>query len=257
MTATEALARTRVGVSSVELARPSSSKTRVRAMLFDLDGTLYVQRPVRLRMAAELAAFTLARPAAGLRATRVLKAYRQAQEALRTSGPPYDAAAQLEAAVERTGVPRRDADAIVTEWMFERPLKHLRSHRAAGVDRLLERLAARGMHLGVLSDYEPRQKLKALGVDGCFSHVWSAADPDIRALKPHPRGFLVACAQWQCDPEEVLMIGDRADVDGAGAAAAGMRSIIIGRRPASSPTDLRTTFVSSLEQVTSVLDDCC
>jgi HAD superfamily hydrolase (TIGR01549 family) len=226
-------------------------------VLFDLDGTLYRQRPVRMRMAAELLAFTALHPARGVETVRVLRAYREAQESLRHRSVPYAEAAQIDEASVRTGVPARAIARIVDEWMFERPLKHLAAYRRAGTSALLERLSRKGLRLAVLSDYEAQRKLKALGLDGRFSNVWSAAHPDIRALKPNPRGFLVACAHWQLDPGEVVMIGDRADVDGAGAAAAGMRSIIIGRRPASAATDLRTTFVSSLEQVSSVIDDCC
>jgi FMN phosphatase YigB (HAD superfamily) len=229
----------------------------VRGVLFDVDGTLYRQRPLRVRMAAELACALAGRPAAAGRTLRVLKAYRRGQEALRTVGRPYDADAQLEWAVERTGVTRREADAIVNEWMVERPLKHLMACRAPGLDRLLDRMARRGLALGVLSDYAPQRKLAALGVADRFPRVWCTADPDIRALKPDPRGFLVACAVWQMDPGEVLMVGDRHDVDAAGAAATGMRAVIVGRRPADAATDLRTTFVSSLEQVGSVIDDCC
>lgn len=229
----------------------------VKAVLFDLDGTLYRQAPVRLRMAAELAAFVAPRPMSGWTTVRVLKAYRHAQEALRLAKEPYDPAAQIDAAAQRAGVHRTEVGRIVTEWMFERPLKHLPRFRAEGLTALLDYLDRQGMQLGVLSDYAAGEKLRALGVEGRFSQVLAAGDPDIRALKPDPRGFVVASVRWQLDPGEVLMIGDRADVDGAGASAAGMRSIIIGRRPASVSADLRTTFVSSFGQVRSVIDECC
>jgi FMN phosphatase YigB (HAD superfamily) len=36
-----------------------------------------------------------------------------------------------------------------------------------------------------------------------------ATSPEINAFKPHPKGFLHACALWGLPPEEVLYIGDR------------------------------------------------
>lgn len=235
---------------------PSLGTVGLRGVLFDMDGTLYVQRPVRARMAAELVAFIAANPRAGLRTAQVLAAYRHAQESLRGSHVEYDAGQQLAVVVERTGVHHDEATRIVDEWMFERPLKHLPRHKAKGVSELLERLAGKGVQLGVLSDYAAGQKLRALGVERWFSQVLCAGDPEVRALKPAPRGFLVACERWQFEPSQVLMVGDRVDVDAAGATAAGMRSVIIGRRPSTLP-DPQTTFVSSLEQVRSVIDERC
>jgi putative hydrolase of the HAD superfamily len=241
-----------------DAAAPAApTMSRVRAVLFDLDGTLYVQRPVRLRMAVEIAAFVATRPSVGSRALRVVKAYREAQESLRRHVDAiYDERMQLQAAAERSAVPIDEAARIVDEWMFERPLKHVAKFRAPGLVPLLERLSHKGLRLGVLSDYAAERKLRALGVHKWFSQVASASDIDIRALKPNPRGFLVACARWGLAPDEVVMVGDRADADGAGAAAAGMRSVIIGKRPHDN-LDLRTAFVSSLDQVDRVIDDCC
>jgi FMN phosphatase YigB (HAD superfamily) len=187
---------------------------------------------------------------------RLLRAYRAAQESLRSSGRVYDGEQQIAIAAESAGMSSREAACIVDEWMFERPLKHLSRHGAHRLEPLLMSLDERGLQLGVLSDYEAHRKLRALGVAHYFSRVLCAADPGVRALKPDPRGLLLACAGWQLDPPAVVMIGDRVEVDAAAAAAAGMRSIIVGRRPRDY-VDLRTTFVSSLEQVPSVLDDCC
>lgn len=243
-------------VSTTAALRPSASLApAVRAVVFDLDGTLYVQRPVRLRMAAELASFVAGRPVHGLRTMRLLKNYRAAQEVLRSGRAPYDPDHQVAVAAERSGIARRDAASIVEEWMFQRPLKHLRRHRARGLESLLTALRGQGVELGVLSDYDAHEKLKALGITSHFSQVLCAADPDVRALKPSPRGLLLACARWQIDTAEALMVGDRVEVDGAAAAAAHMKSIIVGRRPADF-FDLRTTFITSLDQVSSVLDDC-
>ena len=88
-----------------------------------------------------------------------------------------------------------------------------------------------------------------------FSVVLCATDPEVGAFKPHPRGFLAACERWQLDPAEVLMVGDRADVDAAGAAAAGMPCVIVGRAQASPADSSGVRLVPSLERLRHVLDD--
>ena len=92
--------------------------------------------------------------------------------------------------------------------------------------------------MGVLSDYPAEAKLRALGLAGRFSLVLCATDPEVGAFKPNPRGFLRACERWQIARGDVLVVGDRVDVDAAGAAAAGMPCVIIGQvhRPAGPST---------------------
>ena len=228
---------------------------KIRAVLFDLDGTLYDQRRMRAQMALELATFAFTQPLRAPRCWRTLAAYRRAQESMRSK--PSRGTTQLELAAERTGLGPREIEQIVGEWMFERPLKHLPACRAAGVFDLLRFLTSRGVQIGVLSDYPADAKLRALGLDGWFSVVLCSSDPKIGALKPDPRGFLAACERWQLDPGEVLVVGDRFDVDAAGAAAAGMPSVIIGRQPRIESINRRSLVLPSLERLQRVLDKHC
>jgi len=232
---------------------PMNPARRVRAVLFDLDGTLYRQTPMRALMALELATLALSRPLQAPVSWRVLSEFRKAQEALRGSQSDRGAAAQLELAARRTGMSVEQVETIVVEWMMERPLKHLPRCRAEGLLPLLDFLNHRGIKLGVFSDYPPDLKLKALGVGGRFSVVLCSTDSDIGAFKPHPRGFLAASARWQMDPSDVLVVGDRPEADAAGAAAAGMPCVIIGKYHPHNSSD----FVSlhSLERLRDVLDD--
>jgi putative hydrolase of the HAD superfamily len=65
---------------------------------------------------------------------------------------------------------------------------------------------------------------------GRFDAIASAADPEILAFKPDPRGLTVVAERLGVKPREALYIGDRAEVDARAAASAGMLSAIIGRR---------------------------
>jgi HAD superfamily hydrolase (TIGR01549 family) len=211
----------------------ADSGRRTRAVLFDVDGTLYHQPPLRACMAAELALSSAVRPLDRTsRIARVLRAYRAAHEQLRgvaANGEPVRRL-QIAAAAARAGVTEREVEAIADEWMVRRPLKYLRWFRRSGLIPLLADLRRSGRELGVLSDYPARQKLAGLGVDTFFSQVLCSTDRDINALKPDPRGFWRACELWNLSPDEVLYVGDRPDVDAPGALAAGLRCAVIGNR---------------------------
>jgi HAD superfamily hydrolase (TIGR01549 family) len=222
-------------------------------VLFDVDGTLYRQRPVRLRMAVELGSLTLRRPLRAPSVWRVLTEYRKAQETLRAQPDGAGAARQIALAAERSGLTPAEVAAIVDEWMIERPLKYVGACRADGLVELLDFLRSKHVRIGILSDYPAAKKLDALGVRHYFSLVLCAGDPDVGAFKPNPRGFLAAGTQWQLDPADILYVGDRMDADAAGAAAANMPAAIVTDAPLSNSTG--ALAVSSLERLRHVLDD--
>jgi HAD superfamily hydrolase (TIGR01549 family) len=232
---------------------PLDPARRIRGVVFDLDGTLYRQTPVRLAMALEL----LALPLSGLRRApqryRALAAYRHAQEALRNGASSVTPASQIRMAADASGLPDDEVAGLVDEWMINRPRKYVAFFRAHGVVELLDVLRARGVQRGLLTDYPPHEKLQALGLADRFSHVACSTDPDIGYFKPHPRGFASFCQRWQLPPDEVLMIGDRVEVDASGAAAAGMPSVIIGaRRSAAMPSNC--LMLPSFRMLCDVLD---
>jgi putative hydrolase of the HAD superfamily len=210
---------------------PVDSSGRIRAVLFDLDGTLYRQAPVRALMALESLTMPLGGLASAPARWRALLAYRKAHERLRAQpgqGSLNDAL--ISAAAAATGLERGEVERLVNDWMLMRPLKYLRANRARGIEALLDLLERAGVRIGVFSDYPAEGKLRALGLGDRFSPVLCSLDQTINALKPHPRGFLRACEMWQLQPHEVLVVGDRADADAAGAEAAGMSCVIVSRR---------------------------
>lgn len=237
------------------LPNPIDPSSSIRGILFDLDGTLYRQRPLRSLMALELLTLPLERPGLARRRLRALRAFRRAQERLRENarsvshGDP--AASQVAEAAAASGLAVAEVEALVADWMVRRPLKYLQFCRPAGLDRLLGIIERAGVPAGVLSDYPAREKLQALGLGTRFSPVLSASDPEILAVKPSPRGFQRACALWGLTPSSVLYVGDRVDVDAAGAAAAGMPCVILG-----SPPGRHRGYVvfNSLEQLSRVFD---
>jgi HAD superfamily hydrolase (TIGR01549 family) len=186
---------------------------------------------MRVAMALELGSADLwSRLRSQKSCARPISAFRRAHEHLRQAPAPGVAESMLRMAAEQAGLPAADVAEAVEEWMFRRPLKYLPMLRRRGLTELLDFLARRGVKAGVMSDYPVDAKLAALGLSSSFSLAICTTDPDIDALKPSPRGFCHACDRWNLTPVEVLYVGDRADVDAAGATAAGLPCAIIGRR---------------------------
>lgn len=202
---------------------------RPQAVLFDLDGTLYDQRPLRKAMLGELARSPFRGPLRALRMARRLKLFRLMREDLRELGDTARSLdnEQYERPAEALGEEPSLMRATVTEWMYERPLPYLRSAAWPSLRGTLETLRGAGLRLGCFSDYPPASKLRALGVDDLFDVAIGATDVDVNAFKPHPRGFLVGAEKLGHDPAEVTYVGDRVDVDAMGAQAAGMHCVIL------------------------------
>lgn len=234
---------------------PLRKGAQIRAVLFDLDGTLYAQKPIQLRMAMELALLPIRRPFAALGIIRALRSYRHAQEALRAAEPAQGslADAQVALAARESGLPAAQVAALVEEWMIRRPLKYLRTQLAPGTLELLDLLQRSGVRAGLLSDYPALDKLQALGLADRFAPVLCSSDPAINRFKPDPRGFQVAADMWGLPPEQVLMVGDRYEVDLVGARAAGMPCVLVGTPAHVPPADAALVF-SSFERLARVID---
>ena len=73
--------------------------------------------------------------------------------------------------------------------------------------------------------------MEAIGLNDRRIGKWSAEE--MGALKPSARPFIEVARAMGVEPAETLVIGDRADTDGAGAKAAGMGALLIeGKRAA-------------------------
>jgi len=209
-------------------------KQPIRAVLLDVDGTLYYQCPLRFFMALELCSlpFTTLSFRSAYNTWLAIGHYRRVREGLRSLGDPNGClgSLQLIEAANQTQDEPAAMESAVSEWLYQRPLKYLRLCRHRGIEAFLSFLEHKGLQVGVFSDYPAIDKLRALGLFDRIPLVLCATDPEINAFKPHPKGFLRACAIWGLPPEEVLYVGDRPEIDAVGAAAAGMPCAILSRK---------------------------
>ena len=193
-------------------------------VVFDLDGTLYEQGPVRRAMAVEL----LAAPGPRGRRVRALRAFRRMREEMAESAPRGFDAALFERFCARTGLSEDEARALVAEWMEARSLRHLAQTLVPGARELFDGLRRNGVRIAVWSDYPVEAKLAALGLSA-DDHV-AATDPELDALKPDPAGLSVLLSRAGLRAGEVLMVGDRTERDGAAARALGAAFLLRAKR---------------------------
>lgn len=208
----------------------------LRALVLDVDGTLYKLNRVRRSVIYRFVKANLLTPSQGLLTAKAILAYRKAQEAMRSI--PADwcdlGEAQLQFACARSGIEPEFMRSSVSRWMEQECLALLASCLRDGVVELLCVAKKGGLKLAAYSDYPAQSKLNALDISRLFDLVVTAQDPDVQRLKPDPRGLEVVLQRLGVSKHEVIYIGDRPEIDGLAALRAGIGCLIVGRRQGSS-----------------------
>jgi putative hydrolase of the HAD superfamily len=194
----------------------------VALAVFDVDGTLYRQSPLRLLMAADMLVHAVRRR--DLSPLKVLRVYRKLREELGDAETDGFDPILVERTAAATAISADDVRALVAEWMERRPLVHLGRCRYPALVELFTALRQRGIKVGILSDYPVEAKLEKLGLTA--DHVVWAGEPAVGILKPHPRGLQHLMALAGSDPTRTVMIGDRAERDGEAARRAGTHALL-------------------------------
>ncbi|MBI4566309.1 MAG: HAD-IA family hydrolase [Planctomycetes bacterium] len=101
----------------------------------------------------------------------------------------------------------------------------------ADVKPALEAVRARGLKLGIISNWSTRLRaiLRETGLQAWFDVV--VVSSEVGSRKPDPRIFQRALALAGVASSEAIHVGDLMEDDVRGAQAAGLRPILIWRRP--------------------------
>ncbi|HEX9821813.1 MAG TPA: HAD family hydrolase [Methylomirabilota bacterium] len=101
-----------------------------------------------------------------------------------------------------------------------------------------------------------RRKIAALGLGTLLDAIVVADDHGRRHWKPSPLPFLHCCRLLGVSPAESVHVGDDPERDVRGARNAGIASVRVRREPADCPDDARPACeVLSLDELERVLDD--
>jgi phosphoglycolate phosphatase/putative hydrolase of the HAD superfamily len=210
-------------------ARFRAAGKPLKALIFDVDGTLYEQGPVRRTMLYRLLRAHITSPMRGVFTLQILRAYRNAQDTLRTT--PSDsgdiATEQLLLASRVAGASTESVTACVARWMEQEPLPLLASSIRKEMVELLREAKRLGLRLAVCSDYPADRKLAAMGIAEFFDVVVTAQDPEVQRFKPDPAGLELILRRLDVCKDEAVYVGDRADVDAVAASRAGIRHFIL------------------------------
>jgi putative hydrolase of the HAD superfamily len=186
----------------------------IRAVLFDLDDTLYPQ--------AEWLAGAWRAVAAAAPDTVDRDALLAALVDIAAEGS--DRGRIVDRALDRVGHPQADVAPMVNAFRSHAPAR-LEPYPGA-----VEALTALGrlVPLGVVTDGDvdvQQAKLDALGITGLFAAVVISDRFGREHRKPAPRPFLAALHEMQVPAAHAVFIGDRPDKDVVGAVAVGMRAV--------------------------------
>ncbi|MDE7324427.1 MAG: HAD family hydrolase [Lachnospiraceae bacterium] len=205
-----------------------------KAVIFDLDGTLYYQNPFRLRMACWLLGYLVRHPSS-LKDMLIIKKYRKVRE----NWEKYDTAPetgnmqeldgrQYAYVAEKMKVTSERVRKTVTFFMLEAPLKLLPGYRDNVLADMIKELRNHKITVIIYSDYPVQDKLKALRIkaDICYT----SSDRQIGCMKPDPKGIGVILRERNLSNTEALMIGDRYEKDGLAAQGNDMDYIIVSKK---------------------------
>jgi putative hydrolase of the HAD superfamily len=119
------------------------------------------------------------------------------------------------------------------------------------VEPVFARLRARGLTLGIISNWDGRLEglLGGLGLAKYVDTVVSSACVGLH--KPDPRIFELACARLGVAPKEAAHVGDHQYADIVGATAVGMTPVLIDRH--SGTDEGAELFVRTLDDLECVL----
>ncbi|MDJ0796359.1 MAG: HAD family hydrolase [Calothrix sp. MO_167.B12] len=197
---------------------------KAKAVIFDVDGTLYNLKKMYGIVALEIARYYLQHPQK-IREIKIITTFMEEREKHALDVVDDVENAQYEWAAKKSQTSPEKVRKIVEKWIFKIPLQHMYDCRRLEVLELFKNLIINGIPTGVFSDYPAEAKLAKLGLSpDC---IVSATDKNVGRLKPDPKGLFIAAEILGVAVEDCLLIGDRNDKDGECARRAGMPYLIL------------------------------
>jgi HAD superfamily hydrolase (TIGR01549 family) len=194
-----------------------------RAVIFDVDGTLYDQSKLRVIMAARLLLHVCSQPhrLIDLKIIKNFRAFREEATLVQGDLSTY----QYQAVADKLSVGFDDVKSVVEKWMYRMPLPYLRLCRDEKLSAIIRSIGSHGVMTIAYSDYPAAEKLAALGLEMDFT--FSATDAMINCLKPDSKGLTAILNQLSLSPRDCIFIGDRDEKDGLCARQVGMDFLIL------------------------------
>ncbi|HOX91295.1 MAG TPA: HAD family hydrolase [Spirochaetales bacterium] len=200
----------------------------IKAVGFDLDGTLYPAGALYLHMVPNAA-----------HSLKLFSAFNRVRHRLRDeptitdiyrSAPPTSIdefhRSQAHLVAESVGMDEEAVYQHIERYFYRGSEDCFSSIKMfPGVQACLSELRSMGLALGLLSDFPAQRKLELMGLGRAFDVV--ATSESTGLLKPDTCSFAALAKSLGCTANEVLYVGNSERYDVAGAKAAGMHSAFI------------------------------
>jgi phosphoglycolate phosphatase/putative hydrolase of the HAD superfamily len=196
---------------------------KFKAVIFDVDGTLYDQKKLRRKIFFRLLGY-YSLHSWKLRDLKILMDFRRLREKNIYTTDTNIREAQYLWAAKATGVSPQRVRELVNKWIYQIPLPYLSSCSFSGVKEFFSALQQQGILTVIFSDYPAEEKISALGLSNCL--FFCSTDREIDCFKPNPKGLEVIVDKLGISIKQCLLIGDRKDRDGECARRAGMDYLI-------------------------------
>lgn len=201
--------------------------TKYKAIIFDVDGTIYYQSKMRLHMFWTLIKYYVLHLNAisELKIIWKFRSWREHNEFctdnLETN--QYTAVASL------LQVSTESVKKVIEKWMFQVPLQYLQKCCDNTLRDFIIQMHKQDIVTIAYSDYPVDDKLKVLEI--LMDYSFCATDSKISCLKPNPKGITAILNKIDIPANKCLFIGDRYEKDGKSAQNVGMDYLILPSKP--------------------------
>lgn len=198
---------------------PDLNQMKYKAVVFDLDGTLYNQTKLRLNMAMRLGIYYVCHFWKA-KELFVLKYFREVRDKWEDND-----AKLYEYIADKKNVSPEYAKRVVMKWIYDNPLDLLIKCRNEELYSYISSLKNAGIPVIIFSDYPIEDKIKALQIEP--DGMYCPGDERNIELKPSPMGLNLILNDLALAPSGILMVGDRDIKDGEAARRAGIDYYIV------------------------------
>lgn len=176
--------------------------------IFDVDGTLYSQNKVRLRMFFKLIGFYFIR-FYKIKEFYALYFFRKLREKKEYSD--YTVDKLFEVVGKRINLDSSIVKSVINKWMFNEPLVLLKKYKYKNVIDYINEQQRLGKKIIIYSDYPAIDKLESMGVS--FDYLFVSGEKGLVNQKPSIAAMKKILKDTNIDSDKTVYIGDRDDRD--------------------------------------------